>query len=313
MKQKLHFTLSFILLLVVFNVKAQTTDTFNPNKYNTIYQSDTENLSNGAGDHIFAGNSLQGEAMNTRRGLLSFDLSSIPSNATITDVKLTLFMSRSISGAANVSLHKASSNWGQGTSDAPGQEGGGAPSTANDASWSCNFSLDAVSCITSWSSVGGDFVATPSSTISVDGGGSYEWNSPELITNVQSWVETPSTNFGWFILGDETVASAKRFDATAATQLPVLEVTYTNSLNTKDFSINDFSITPNPSKSSIRLVLPNSVNDVKVQAYDLLGKKIYSSTYFANSRIDISNWSSGVYLIKVFSESNVITKRFIKN
>lgn len=315
MKKKLHYNLilSVILLLFLANVNAQTTTDFNPDKYNTIYETESDNLSNGAGSYMFAGNTFQAESDNGRRGLISFDLSSIPTNATITDASLTLFMSRSISGAANVSLHKATSDWGQGSSDAPGQEGSGATSTEGDASWFCSFSNGATGCDTAWTTTGGDFDSAASATVSVAGIGNYTWNSATLLSDVQGWISSPNSNLGWFLIGDETTTSAKRFDASSGT-IPVLQVTYTT-LSNQDFTLNnDFSISPNPSSSIIRLVLPSSVkNNVKVQVYDVLGKKIYSSLYQVNSKINVSNWASGVYLFKVSFENSVVTKRFVKS
>ena len=316
MKIKLPYNLilTFGFVLTVLSIKAQTTDTFNPDKYNTICESESDNISNGAGSYFFAGNTLQGAAQNGRRGLISFDLTSIPTNATITDASLTLFLSRSISGPNDVSLHRATSDWGQGTSDAPGQEGTGTTSTEGDASWFCSFSAGATGCQTSWTSVGGDFDGSASATQSVAGIGSYVWNSATLVSDVKNWINTPSSNLGWFLIGDESSSgTAKRFDVSAGT-IPVLEVTYTT-LSDEEFSlIEDFSISPNPSSSSIRLVLPSAIeNNVNVEAYDVLGKKIYKSTYRVNSRIDVSNWASGVYLIKVAFENSVVTKRFIKN
>ena len=315
MKQKLHFNfiLSALFVMVFAIVNGQTTTDFNPDKYNTIYETESDNLSNGAGSYMFAGNTFQAESDNGRRGLISFDLSSIPTNATITDASLTLFMSRSISGSADVSLHKASSDWGQGSSDAPGQEGAGTTSTEGDASWFCSFSSGATGCDTAWTTTGGDFDSTASATVSVAGIGNYTWNSATLLSDVQGWISSPSTNLGWFLIGDETTTSAKRFDASTGT-IPVLQVTYTT-LSNEDFTLsNDFSISPNPSSSNIRLVLPSSVeNNIKVQVYDVLGKKIYTSSYQVNSKINVSNWASGVYLFKVSFGDSVVTKRFVKS
>ena len=57
---------------------------------NTLYQDLNGALSNGAGEFFFAGNS--GGATPSRRGLIAFDLSAFPINATINSVTLTLQM-----------------------------------------------------------------------------------------------------------------------------------------------------------------------------------------------------------------------------
>jgi hypothetical protein len=53
-----------------------------------------------------------------------------------------------------------------------------------------------------------------------------------MVTNVQGWLDTPSSNFGWLVLGDETAsASAKSFDSresTMAANRPALTIDYTS-------------------------------------------------------------------------------------
>ena len=176
-------------------------------KDNTLYQSTTGSVSNGAGDYIFAGVS----GMNvTQRAVLAFDLSSIPKGSTITAVALTLYMSRTIAAAKPVSLHRTLADWGEGISHAPGEEGGGAPSTAGDGTWLHTFYSG-----TFWANPGGDFAAIASQTISVGPIGSYTWPSdPGLIADVQTWVSDPGVNYGWTLVGDESsTITSKRFNS----------------------------------------------------------------------------------------------------
>ena len=60
----------------------------------------------------------------------------------------------------------------------------------------------------------------------------YTWNStPEMVADVQAWLNTPAGNFGWFIIGDETTSpTAKRFDSkdnSVPGNRPKLTVTFT--------------------------------------------------------------------------------------
>ena len=57
---------------------------------NTLYQDPTGTLSDGAGQFFFSGTTA---ASAVRRGLLWFDLSSIPTGSTINSVTVTLHMS----------------------------------------------------------------------------------------------------------------------------------------------------------------------------------------------------------------------------
>ena len=181
--------------------------TLRPSKDNSLFESATGSLSNGSGEFLFVGKTLQAEN-SLRRGLLAFDFSSIPAGATITSATLTLNMSRTIVGPFDVTLHRVLQNWGEGSSDAAAEEGTGITATPDDATWIHSF-FDSQS----WTTPGGDFETGSSATTTVDQSGAYTWNSPQMITDVQGWLDAPSTNAGWMLLTDENDVSAKRFDS----------------------------------------------------------------------------------------------------
>jgi len=173
---------------------------------NTLYEEVDGGLSNGAGNHFFAGRTL---AFGLRRGVIHFDVSGIPPGSSVDSVELRLNLSNNSSGAASVALHAATADWGEGTSSAGGPEGGGATSTPGDATWIHTFFPGSF-----WASVGGDFVPAASAATVVNTQGFYIWGSTAgLEADVQAWVDDPSQNFGWVVVGDEAgQTSAKRFD-----------------------------------------------------------------------------------------------------
>jgi len=102
----------------------------NPSKDNTLYEyvpADGD-LSNALGNHFFTGETAVGEL---RRGVLAFDITgNVPAGSTITSVTLTLNMSKTPSNTARtVELHRLLADWEEGTSQASGEEGTGAPAT----------------------------------------------------------------------------------------------------------------------------------------------------------------------------------------
>jgi hypothetical protein len=195
----------------------------NPSKDNTLYQyvPAEGDLSNGAGFHFFAGTTAMDEI---RRGVLAFNIAgNIPTGSTITAVSLSLNMSMTSSDTPRtVELHKLLAEWGEGTSHAPGGEGGGAPATPNDATWRHRF-YDTIF----WTMQGGDFSATVSASQSVGPVGQYAWSSAQMIADVQSWLDNPASNFGWILLGDESaIATTKRFDTRESTSPPLLIIQF---------------------------------------------------------------------------------------
>lgn len=174
-------------------------------KDNTLFEEEPE-ASNGAGEFFFTG----ATALDThRRGLIAFDVAAaIPEGATIDSATLTLVMSRTIAGSEPVSLHRVLSDWGEGASDAPGEEGAGTAAEPDDATWNHTFFPDEF-----WGTPGGDFEPAASASQDVAGNGSYSWTSATMAADVQSWLDDPAGNFGWMLVGNESVpVTAKRFN-----------------------------------------------------------------------------------------------------
>ncbi len=184
-------------------------------------------LSNGAGDGIFSGRTSI-HASILLRAVLRFDLTVIPPGSTITGVQLTLNVDRTPRGAADtpVELRRLLASWGEGASSVFG--GTGDPSQDGDANWYERFHPGEM-----WATPGGDFAPVASATATVPSTtGPVVWSgSPGLIDDVTSWINEPSGNFGWILLGDESQqGAARRYSSREAIQAgarPSLEVTFT--------------------------------------------------------------------------------------
>lgn len=75
-----------------------------------------------------------------------------------------------------------------------------------------------------------------------------------------------------------------------------------------------FSVYPNPSSSVLNIELNGNQTGLSYQVFDVLGKQIITETLESGtlSQIDVSNWNSGLYLIKISNGDQTETKRFIK-
>ncbi|MEK6644012.1 MAG: multicopper oxidase domain-containing protein [Planctomycetota bacterium] len=202
----------------------------NPVKDNTIY-SEANNLSNGVGSYIFAGKTNGG---NVRRALIAFNVAgAVPAGSTINSVTLDLYMSRTQAGNQTVSLHRISADWGEGTSNADQQEGNGTNATDNDATWAYRFFVVSnPPSSPAWTNAGGDYAGTSSASTTVGGSGSYTWTSTSaLVSDVQGWLNSPSGNFGWIVIGNEGPnQTTKRFESRTASQSsrrPRLNINFT--------------------------------------------------------------------------------------
>lgn len=196
---------------------------------NTLYQDTLGQLSNGAGQYMFAGFTSRG--FGERRALVRFNVAgAVPAGATIVSAELRLNCSRNNSIAGSVALHRVLENWGEGASDAGNPGGAGVQALAGDATW-----LHAFYPGTLWSAVGGVFSPAASASTIVpqgfDGVGPRTWPSTAgTVADVQAWLDQPASNFGWIIVGaDGDGSTARRFDTRTnaiATTRPQLSIVY---------------------------------------------------------------------------------------
>jgi hypothetical protein len=222
-RSRLAATLTLFGALVA-GANAQTTVVINCDRDNTLYESATGALSNGAGTGFFVGINGFGQKL---RGLLHFNVAAaVPAGAAIVAAHLTIDSRQSnYSPNLDVTVHRAAQAWGEGTSVAPSGGGGGGAATTGDATWLHTFWPG-----TFWTNAGGDFssdkftISTPQIGIATSPDG------PESAADVQFWLDNPAQNFGWVLKSDESVFSptARRFASRQATsgQRPTLTVTY---------------------------------------------------------------------------------------
>lgn len=213
----------FLLFTICLATTAFTqTAIINPSQDNSIFSEGTN--SNALGK-LYSGTNGAG---NFRRALIQFDIAAaIPAGATITGVSLDLAVDQvgAGAGADNYSIHPVTTAWGEGTSNGMGA---GAPATPTDATW-----VDAMFGATIWTAAGGDFGPASATTALPPATGTYTWNAATMITDVQNWLDTPGSNFGWALIGNEIlIQSARRFGSKEQGTTPVLTVTYTAACTT---------------------------------------------------------------------------------
>ncbi len=95
-------------------------------------------------------------------------------------------------------------------------------------------------------------------------------------------------------------------------------VVTTTTLSNSSFELAqvDFNIYPNPSSKDLNISLSQNTDfdKFKMEVYDVLGKRVLTKTISnGNTSINIQDWNTGVYLIKIQNGKTHQTKRFIKN
>lgn len=217
-----------VVALAMAGAAAGDTVSIGALKDNTLYENEKGELSNGIGHFFFSGRTFQASD-SVRRAVIAFDVASaVPEGSTVTDVTLTLNLSFSISEDVPVGLHRLFADWGEGDSNSSSMGGGtGTAAAAGDATWVHTFFPGSM-----WANAGGDFAPDPSATQIVGAeNGPVVWTGPDLLADVQAWVDGAFTNYGWAVVGDERDGgTAKRFDSRENPEesvRPVLTIVFT--------------------------------------------------------------------------------------
>lgn len=215
-----------------------TTVTIGASKDATIYQNPPDN-SNGAGAGLFAGtNGLN----SPRRGLLEFDIAgAVPAGATVESAQLTMYLGQ-VAGSGGggggdptprtIDLRTLTNDWGEGITGqgaAIGGSGQGFPANPDDATWNARLFPGML-----WTTPGGDFATSASSSTLVDNviNTPYTWlSTPALVSDVQGWLDSPASNFGWAVINtaETTPRDVRAFythDFSDPALHPALQISY---------------------------------------------------------------------------------------
>ena len=112
-----------------------------------------------------------------------------------------------------------------------------------------------------------------------------------------------------FAIGDIIPNAASiYFDANPAIVTNPFNTQFVATLGTSTFTSNDITIYPNPAHNLVQINLQNTSETLSsIRIYDVLGKNINSLENIATSQVsmDVSNLSTGVYLVEITSEHNL--------
>ncbi|MDA9339557.1 T9SS type A sorting domain-containing protein [Polaribacter sp.] len=128
---------------------------------------------------------------------------------------------------------------------------------------------------------------------------SYQWKSP-------------ATDEGRITFFAALVA-ANGNGATSGDQVVTGNSGQISSLSIADAKRLNFEMYPNPAVTELTIQLPSGANEANVEFYDYMGRLTLSQKIsISDPQINVSNLSSGMYLLKVLSDDKIGTQKFIK-
>jgi hypothetical protein len=224
------------------------------------------------------------------RALFKFDLSSIPTGATVTNASLQLF---------------ADLNWS--TSPTTGGPNNAGFLSRVTSAWSEN--------VVTWSSQPGtttnNQVTIPSSTTTAQ---NYTLGVTSLVQDMVN-----SNNYGFMLkMQDEfnyykSLMFASSDNINSATKCPILTVSYTSANSVAELEIKAvINVFPNPSASTINV--ESNVEIKKIVLSDLLGNMLSEEIVNSKKHTINKELANGIYMMSVYGQNNELlsSQKFIR-
>jgi len=76
--------------------------------------------------------------------------------------------------------------------------------------------------------------------------------------------------------------------------------------------IESWVVMPNPASGSIKVTGNPMKGETAITIHDITGKMVYSNEKYAGHEIDIAGLNNGLYLVKIYGENVVLTRKFVK-
>ena len=292
--------ISILILLYSFNVNSQTTITLQPDategKDAFLHSLSSEaNRNYGSNPQLAANAWTFGSNTGIIRSVVDFDFSKIPNGAIIQSANLTLYawdssngfgQHSTLSGSNECWIQRITSDWNE-----------------NTVTWN-NQPMTTTT----------NQVPILASTYP-----SQNFHNIDVSKMVQDMINSPSTSFGFLIrLQNESYYRRMNFassDHNNESLHPKLVICYTKTTDTENSLKQDFefNLFPNPATNSFTLKIDNSQQEpVFLQIINSNGEIIDQKNNIQSTlSIDVSNYSKGIYFVKIHSNQFVSTKKLI--
>lgn len=113
---------------------------------------------------------------------------------------------------------------------------------------------------------------------------------------------------------DENDEGSRCFEWSAGkdeTRLDYVELVNQSALSTQEVSASNLKVYPNPTHSILNIKSMDNVQIDNVELFSILGTSVFKTSSLTNDTIDVSELASGVYLLKINSGINSVTKRIV--
>lgn len=144
-------------------------------------------------------------------------------------------------------------------------------------------------------------------TFLIDGVGFYTYNP--TVKNADTW---PFTEDQYLLLNVAMGGIAGPIDGNFAQSSMVIDYVrvYQNNLSTDDVFADKFGLYPNPASDNITIATNETID--RVELYNALGQLVLTKER-QSTKIDVQEFTSGIYILRIYSGSQAVTKKVMIN
>ncbi len=173
---------------------------------------------------------------------------------------------------------------------------------------------------------GPDQIVSAGTTVVLDGSASYDpdgnpltykWSSSAGIVLSSSTIPNPNFIAPWVTVNTDyifaLVVNSGDFDSPADEVKITVKKSETVGVN--DFRTEEIYVYPNPTDGIINISFGNILNSkILISVFDVMGNEVYKKWFEAATtyQIDLSDKPSGIYLIRIFNETQQVVSKLIR-
>jgi hypothetical protein len=173
---------------------------------------------------------------------------------------------------------------------------------------------------------GPDQIVSAGTTVFLDGSASYDpdgnpltykWSSSNGIVLSSSTVPNPNFIAPWVVINADYIFSLVVNGGNVDSPADEVKITVKKSgpVDVIDLKTEDIYVYPNPTDGIVNISLGNISNSkIFISVYDVMGNEVYRKQFEAATiyQIDLSDKSSGMYMIRIFNEKQQVARKLIR-
>ncbi|TND08018.1 MAG: hypothetical protein FD123_2701 [Bacteroidetes bacterium] len=100
-------------------------------------------------------------------------------------------------------------------------------------------------------------------------------------------------------------------DASGCTSCQSITVTFLTGTNDPAGVNGVMNLFPNPASGMVEIQLPVTANQMQLEIFDAFGRIVFAEQLNTSTKIDVGNWTNGVYIVRLVSAEGTATRKLL--